>query len=151
MEQITYKTESKQAILNFVVGKLLEQGGPSLAGAQCVYRAPVTGRKCAFGWLIPDDEYNERMEGNTLKVADGKLSHNFDLVVPEANRLLIRGLQIAHDNSQKIEPSVTRSWDLKVFEARFMQVACMFDLETYMIWQGVADAKALEKRDSSSN
>lgn len=35
--------------------------------ATCMYRAPG-GKKCAVGILIPDDKYDHKMEGESIKV-----------------------------------------------------------------------------------
>jgi hypothetical protein len=52
----------RQAVADYAVAKILEQGKASVGGdASCKYRS-TEGRKCAIGWLIPDDEYQYRMD-----------------------------------------------------------------------------------------
>lgn len=53
----------KQEILTTVVTKLREQNAPSIdKDDNCVYRGPG-GRRCALGWLIPDELYKPEIEG----------------------------------------------------------------------------------------
>lgn len=60
----------------------------------CRYRGD-DNTSCAFGCLIPDLDYVERMEGQTA----GQVISNFDsLKTFEEHKDLIRMLQIAHDS-----------------------------------------------------
>lgn len=57
-------------LVTFVFDKLIEQGGCSkgiqpCGGSNCLYRAP-NGRRCAVGWLIPDDKYDSKFEGGGI-------------------------------------------------------------------------------------
>lgn len=60
------KEFTKQETFDIVVGNLIKQGGPSseVRGddvAVCMYRSKE-GRKCAAGWLIPDEQYSPTFE-----------------------------------------------------------------------------------------
>jgi len=60
---ISERKVRRQNDFNFIVGKLMEQGMASTdltGGGACLYRADKIGeceRKCAIGWLIPDELY----------------------------------------------------------------------------------------------
>lgn len=102
-QAVTYKTENPQEVFDFVVKMLHGQGGKSTNGLICMYRA-ANGRKCALGWLIPDEEYDPKMECNILIPSVGRLGvceASDCFVGPEFknNAYLIRALQLAHDNS----------------------------------------------------
>jgi len=57
-----------QEIFDTVAKHLFEQGKPALSssGGMCVYRGK-NGLKCAAGILIPDEMYNDDMEGRTIE------------------------------------------------------------------------------------
>lgn len=80
----------------------------------CAYRDGVGG-KCAIGWNIPDESYNERIEGS---LASGKLVQ--EAVGREYDTKFATELQSAHDTSQtKLKMvdslrSFARNWDLKI-------------------------------------
>lgn len=81
---------------NTAVLGVLAQGGPAVAhNGACLYRA-CDGKKCAFGHLIPDDEYVPQMEGR------GAVSEKFDSFFEahtDYDRGLIIDLQNAHDSA----------------------------------------------------
>lgn len=89
-----------QEIFNTVVKHLFAQGEragiKSPNGAfYCQYRTP-DGKKCAAGALLPDEYYNERMEGTNWQsiCQDGHFS------IPDwmkEHSILIDDLQTAHD------------------------------------------------------
>ncbi|WP_233866755.1 hypothetical protein [Paraburkholderia adhaesiva] len=56
-------TLRKQGVFNFVAEQLLHQNARAMAPgtAKCMYRAP-DGRRCAIGWLMPDEVYRSRLE-----------------------------------------------------------------------------------------
>lgn len=56
---------NKQEIFNEVYLRLLQQGVPSIKNGLCRYRGPNNTR-CAVGWLIPDEEYQETFEGKRV-------------------------------------------------------------------------------------
>lgn len=73
--------------------RLISQGGPSLNDEDlCQYRG-YNGRRCAVGWCIPDDRYNDSMEtdnGRNIARAMGAPEHLVPLLVD---------LQAAHDGN----------------------------------------------------
>ena len=84
---------TKQEIFNTVAKHLLKQGAAAVDGAQCVYRDP-SGASCAVGCLIPDEVYDEAMEGDlAADVISGypALHH----LLPHLD--LVSALQSAHD------------------------------------------------------
>lgn len=50
-----------QEVFDFAVGKVIEQGAPSVGGDGCMYRDHLDQR-CAFGHLIPDSLYRNSFE-----------------------------------------------------------------------------------------
>lgn len=54
-----------QALYDFIVSAVREQGRPSMtpSGCNCAYHG-TDGAKCAVGHLIPPSEYRAMMEGN---------------------------------------------------------------------------------------
>lgn len=107
---------SKQEIFDKVAKHLLMQMKTSKDGwGHCCYRSPH-GLKCAIGALIPDELYNENMEGSKacptyvghvgklaykhakaleVGVASGYLSSTCP---PKEEHDFIRELQLIHDN-----------------------------------------------------
>jgi hypothetical protein len=87
-----------QEIFDTVATHLFKQGRQSLhAGydTMCAYRG-ADGAKCAVGVLIPDELYNDMMEGRTI----WGLLDTSDNGLPEwlsANKELLGDLQHAHD------------------------------------------------------
>lgn len=51
---------------------LMKQGTRSMDPLTiCLYRGPA-GRKCAVGWLIPDEEYSSSMDEGSTAIRDNK-------------------------------------------------------------------------------
>ena len=72
-----------------VFDKLVEQGGPSVIGVgQCRLRGP-NGRKCALGWLIPNEAYHPDMEKTPVASAQK--------FAPHLSRMVLLDMQGAHD------------------------------------------------------
>ncbi len=82
-----FETMTAQEVFDKVVEHLLTQNARSCAADQtCAYRGE-RGLMCAAGCLIPDDQYDESMEGiDWLK-----------LDLSDAHRDLIDNLQSVHD------------------------------------------------------
>ena len=82
-----------QEVFDVAVEGVILQGGPSVSGKSCVYRAR-NGRECAAGQLIPDKFYSERMEGNSFGGTGCA-----DSVTLSQHLGLISSLQSAHDDA----------------------------------------------------
>jgi hypothetical protein len=89
---------TRQEILDIVAPALINQGCQSYSTSlnTCVYRGP-NGTKCAVGHLIPDEIYNDDMEGLNVKSLSGIDG------VPEYfrdNKILkfLSDLQMLHDD-----------------------------------------------------
>ena len=97
----------------YVLRRINEQGKPSMNDEdQCMYRGP-DGLKCAAGHLIPDDEYDERMEGKSaLFVLSG-----------HKHLQLIMRMQNAHDVA-----SITPDSFLEDFNRRMESIRKEFNL-----------------------
>lgn len=112
-----------QEIFDKVVAHLRKQGKPSAAYIgfpykSCLYRGPE-GAMCAVGCLIPDDMYDESMEGNDLySLPDDVLDY-----LGEHNLHLLDGLQAAHDMWAEQDTS-----NMHVLESRLKGVARFFNL-----------------------
>lgn len=58
---------TRQEMFDKAYRGVMSQGGPSVYSGfnyACRYRG-AKGRKCAAGWLIPDEQYSSSMEGIT--------------------------------------------------------------------------------------
>jgi hypothetical protein len=100
VEQIT----DRQMIFNTVYTHLLKQGGPSTIRGACMYRG-LNGRMCAVGFMIPDDVYEEDMEGmNALTL----IAHNPKLSHLTPHMMLLRNMQKIHDDFAMMSPET--SW-----------------------------------------
>lgn len=90
-----------QTAYDIVKTHLLKQKRQSKdVGGACVYRSEE-GLKCAIGALLPDDLYDEKLEGEgvrSLLEASGKVQAHFEGVDEE----LLCELQYTHD---EYEPS----------------------------------------------
>ena len=90
-----------QEVFDFAVGKVIEQGAPSVGGDGCMYRDHL-GQKCAFGHLIPDSLYRNSFENQTAKGILSKrikTPHYSPALASSLERhaSLITDLQRAHD------------------------------------------------------
>lgn len=91
-----------QEVYNTVKAHLIKQGDVSFDGrGDCAYRGD-NGRSCAVGCLIPDDEYDFKMEGQTvdslLDECDLELSHDLRGFLT-THRKLLKDLQWVHDDN----------------------------------------------------
>jgi hypothetical protein len=121
---------TNQEIFDKVVRHLAAQGGKSMLGPRCRYRADG-GKKCAIGCLIPDDYYEPEMEG--LSVAMRRVRRGLkDLLELDGDndeRLdILRSLQLCHDNARVnaddewtdvYSPGYGVAWDLRVIAETF--------------------------------
>lgn len=95
-----------QTLFDTVAKHLMVQGRRAVTenGAVCQYRAP-SGCKCAIGVLIPDELYDERMEGkgiprliselDSLDVNEGLAKFIKEVLEPHFG--LLHALQNVHD------------------------------------------------------
>lgn len=86
------ETGSAQDVFNYIANHLIKQGQPSMGGFACLYRNP-DGLSCAAGCLIPDDQYDPNMEGESW---DNLV--NIWNVVDKRHLNLIMSLQGIHDD-----------------------------------------------------
>lgn len=93
----------RQKTFDTVMEHLRAQGRPAIYENRCRYRGP-DGTSCAIGALIPDEAYDERMEGgpasalNIIKAVPGA-------EVEDGN--FLQGLQEIHDRSAAWEDFIT--------------------------------------------
>lgn len=126
---------SKQEIFDRVAKHLIEQDEPSAYGEDvpvCRYRLTSPDGKqlsCAIGCLIPDDEYDERLEGYGLAAI------NTDWNVPSVNRLIdevgieyMDLLQSAHDRAAEAMAASGVGWD-QAIRAQLFDLAKKLDLD----------------------
>jgi hypothetical protein len=102
---IDFRTAPLQEMFDYVVRELYKQGGPAVqfmktnwdqdGSMKCAYRTD-TGKRCAFGQLIPDELYCEEMEGNSATIV---IDNYFPITTDDKeNRMdFIVGMQCAHD------------------------------------------------------
>lgn len=92
---------TNQEVFDKVVTALRKQGAKSQSHGCCAYRGRW-GRKCAVGHLIPDELYDENMEGKLWV----DLSEWFPAVDNlQLNRNLVQELQLIHDDHR------VRDWE----------------------------------------
>ena len=89
-----------QEVFDYVIGHLVSQGKQSIqmeGGESCAYRGD-NGAKCAVGVLIPDEVYNDVMEGDSV---DG-LIENFPrecmITGIKKHKDILNSLQNMHDS-----------------------------------------------------
>lgn len=95
---------------------VVEKHGESVHDGTCMYRAP-NGNRCGIGILIPDDEYNARIEKNNVGVLIEKK------ILPPSLRSIaenaLAGLQACHDSSGSLEFSYDITDRLRDFAAEY--------------------------------
>lgn len=90
-----------QEIFDTVANHLRKQGRPAMSEGNCVYRGP-DGTKCAIGCLIPDELYEEDMEGRGVLALITPDEYETKFVLPDffndENVRLMMDLQTVHDS-----------------------------------------------------
>ena len=109
----------RQEFFNGVVKHLRKQKKPAQKpNGYCFYRVPHTKLKCAIGAMIPDDKYDEGMEG--LGVTS--LMDDYPSTVPirntEDNRQFCLELQEIHDFTSALKweerfQEFAKKWNLR--------------------------------------
>lgn len=111
---------SKQEIFDTVYLGLASQGferSINLENDKCMYR-DNEGRKCAAGWLIPDEDYDPKMDTQGIVTRVDYFKEKYDL----DTLIFIGDLQRSHDcfdTSEKVKTSLIRkanNYDLTVPE-----------------------------------
>jgi hypothetical protein len=131
MNNITLQTIqnfTKQEIFDFIVGKLIEQGSPSIdKGISCLYRGP-NGLKCAIGHIMPDESHSLGLEGKSV---DGVANH-LKLIIREDVHKQLRGflseLQCIHDSCSNHQQTINGCKWSKLFFGRLVGLAKKYDL-----------------------
>lgn len=110
-----------QEAFDLVATKLIEQGKPSMGSdGQCMYRGPNNTR-CAAGWLIPDDKYNDEMEGIALRCDN---DNSVCFAIP-CDLAFTTRLQDAHDTSTG---SSTKVWQ-REWKHSMHRIASLYSLK----------------------
>ena len=111
---------NKQEIFTEIVTHLLKQNAKAMDEEEhCMYRGS-NGTMCAVGCLIPDELYNEKMEGDRIGevlAENPKLQNFFDL--DEEGEQLLRHCQSVHDGYdpedwKKLLEGLAKDFDLKM-------------------------------------
>lgn len=106
---------------------LLAQGRLSSMNGVCKYRGPDE-RKCAVGFLIPDEMYNPEMDyGMQLE----EVLHDLRTKGLELDYCLCQNLQTIHDQVPaeiKLTQDVTSHWRKELYE-----IAEVFHLNTHSL------------------
>lgn len=92
--------KTAQEIVNFVALELRKQGQPSQARDSriCLYRGPK-GRKCAAGWLIPDELMTDDINNANSSACHDFMAHVWKQLELQEHVPLITDLQEAHDEA----------------------------------------------------
>ena len=109
---------TNQEAFTLIVQHLRTQGVPAVnATTGCVYRHKDGIRRCAVGVLIPDEEYDIRLEGFIVEEIYDKVPA-FQAVSQE----LLSAMQNAHDSW------TYHKWDFTWIEEQYTSVAERFGL-----------------------
>lgn len=105
-------TLRKQDVFDVIGWHLLRQGTRATAfdGVKCLYRAP-DGKRCAIGWIIPDEVYAKSLEFLGVRDLAARLietEHAAFARILYRHMPLLRDLQEMHDAHQPHE------WALKL-------------------------------------
>jgi hypothetical protein len=119
---------TKQEMFNKAWTGLKAQGFVPCADSfgSCMYRDPESGRRCAFGHLISDEEYNEDLEGLSASQVINSISRDrwsFDLTT------FADGLQGIHDHVVNENAEITSKETAKKLENRLREFAVNRNLE----------------------
>ncbi len=93
---------TKQSIFNRAAKHLLNQMEKSIspASSMCMYRGP-RGLKCAIGVLIPDCDYDSKMERGLDHLVD--IADDYGLKIPKyfkRFRSFLAEIQLIHDRNE---------------------------------------------------
>jgi len=110
------KPVTAQEVFDVAVEGVILQGGPSVSGRSCVYRAR-NGRECAAGQLIPDNLYGPEWEGCKIRLI---LNNRPDTTYRSLRKhgKLLETLQELHDDSYGTLNSAGDAAFLKAFKRR---------------------------------
>lgn len=127
----------KQQIFEKVCDGLHSQGWRrSERETQCMYRGPE-GRRCAVGWLIPDDIYKTAMEGSLAHLIEysqsGTDTAHLASVLTE-HRAFLKRLQELHD--QEHLPTMLRGNPRTMMES-FKALALGHKLTWHERWETI--------------
>lgn len=116
-----------QEIFDISTKGLIQQGGASYDERidMCLYR--FGDKKCAAGWLIPDDEYSLDMEG----IGADNLVYFTSHLDPIQLSLLVE-LQTAHDNL--LYYGHDKKWRVEL-----LRIAKVFNLKTDVLDEVLTD------------
>jgi len=97
----------RQDVFDIVAWHLLRQGTRATAfdGVKCLYRAP-DGKRCAIGWLIPDEVYSKALEFLGVRDLAERLIESEHAAFARflyRHMPLLRSLQEMHDASVPAE------------------------------------------------
>ncbi len=130
-------TRSLQNIFDTVAEHLLIQSEKSILGGSCAYRGE-DGRRCAIGVFIPDEYYDESMEGITL----GCIPDNVDELAGDEVRfcqaLRNNGIDVYNDKTIELLRMLQRVHDahlIKNWPEKLYWVAERYGLDASVVEQ----------------
>lgn len=117
---------TKQEYYNLLVKSAYDGTFPSMDGEQCAYRLDHTDhcpQRCAVGLLIPDEWYDDLMEGNSVPDLD---SDHFDLIrVPEGlDKEDLWQIQRCHDDYAFAVYTQSQVWNGNAFVEKLNNLHC---------------------------
>jgi hypothetical protein len=108
---------TEQEILNTVAAAIHNQAAPGYEHGSCVYRT-VEGKRCAIGWLLPDDLLGQEDSVLEIRLPDELVPH----------RAFLSALQSAHDVAAVRNPDDEAGF-LADFDHRIRELAEHYGLE----------------------
>jgi len=87
------------------------------SGISCVYRGPE-GRKCAVGWLIPDEKYDPKFDTEIWGFQ--RIFKEIRISISQQQDFLIEELRFCHDSSRQPETmrnklhTIAKDFNLKI-------------------------------------
>lgn len=110
-----------QEVFDKVIKGLIEQGQKSFSQHKCFYRLETDNGclKCAVGLLIPDDEYDEKMETKVVAAI-----YEFDSLSEETRELLETHLDLLGDMQYIHDFREVEEWPIS-----FKNLANQLDLD----------------------
>lgn len=134
MQPFDIYTCTAQEACDYVMQKLVQQGGPCMQGSECVYD-DGKGNHCAVGWLLATPPYDALLEftGDVIELID-----EFGTQIPAIiynNRYVFAALQAIHDEGSSFSGFTVK----KALNSLYADLNLLGIKTTAPQWQGWID------------